>query len=286
LAKLLEGKILAENIKSGMLKDIEDLKLKKNAPLVLSSIEIGENAATSIYTNAQKKCAQSLGIDYQLNKLDSTVSEQKLIEFIQKLNNDKAVNGIILQMPLPGQIDYKKISQFIAEDKDIEGINPVNLGKIIFSRAKLVPCTAGAVMELVNHTGIDLMGKSVVIVGHSEIVGKPLSLLFLDKLATVTVCHIGTSRAGKLSDYVALADVLVVAVGKPGLIKGEWIKKDAVVIDVGINRVDNKVVGDVEFETAGKSASWITPVPGGVGPLTVMMLMRNLIMAAKLQVGG
>ncbi|TBR15268.1 bifunctional 5,10-methylenetetrahydrofolate dehydrogenase/5,10-methenyltetrahydrofolate cyclohydrolase, partial [bacterium] len=221
----------------------------------------------------------------QLNKLDSAISEQKLIEFIQKLNNDKAVSGIILQMPLPGHIDYRKISQSIAESKDIEGISPVNLGKIIFGQARFIPCTAAAVMELVKHTGIDLMGKSVVIVGHSEIVGKPLSLLFLDKLATVTVCHIGTSRVGKLSDYVALADILVVAVGKPGLIKGEWIKKDAVVIDVGINRVDNKVVGDVEFETAQKRASWITPVPGGVGPLTVTMLMRNLILAAKLQVG-
>ncbi len=285
MAKLLEGKILAENIKSVMIKDVEDLKTKRHAPLVLSSIEIGENAATSMYTNAQKKCAESLGIVYQLNKLDSAIPEQKLIEFIHKLNNDKAVSGIILQMPLPGHIDYRKMSRIILESKDIEGINPVNLGKIISGQARFIPCTAAAVMELVNHTGIDLMGKSVVIVGHSEIVGKPLSLLFLDKLATVTVCHIGTSRAGKLSDYVALADILVVAVGKPGLIKGEWIKKDAVVIDVGISRVDNKVVGDVEFETARKSASWITPVPGGVGPLTVTMLMRNLILAAKLQAG-
>ncbi len=281
MARLLEGKILAENIKSGLLKDVEDLKNKRNVSLVLSSIEIGENAATSIYTNVQKKCAESLGIKYQLNKFNSSVSEQKLIEFIHKLNKDKAINGIILQMPFTEHINYRRVCQFVAENKDVEGINPVNLGKIIFGQASLIPCTASAVMELVNYTGMDLMGKSVVIVGHSEIVGKPLSLLFLDKLATVTVCHIGTSKAGKLGDYVALADVLIVAVGKPGLIKGEWIKEGAVVIDVGINRVGNKIVGDVEFETAQKRASWITPVPGGVGPLTVIMLMRNLILAAK-----
>jgi methylenetetrahydrofolate dehydrogenase (NADP+)/methenyltetrahydrofolate cyclohydrolase len=162
-------------------------------------------------------------------------------------------------------------------------MHPANIGKITFGRAKVLPCTAAAVMELLQASGVDLYGKEVVVVGHSEIVGKPLALLLLDKFATVTVCHIGTSKAGKLEEHVRKAEVLIVAVGKAGLIKGEWVKEGAIVIDVGINRVADKIVGDVEFETAQSRASYITPVPGGVGPLTVTMLMRNLVETAKLQ---
>jgi methylenetetrahydrofolate dehydrogenase (NADP+)/methenyltetrahydrofolate cyclohydrolase len=184
---------------------------------------------------------------------------------------------------LPGQIDYKKISQFILPEKDVEGMHPANIGKIVFGKANILPCTPAAVMELLKEAGVDLYGKEVVIVGHSEIVGKPLALLLLEKFATVTVCHIGTSKAGKLEEHIMKAEVLIVAVGKAGLIKGEWIKEGAIVIDVGINRVGDKIVGDVEFETAEKRASYITPVPGGVGPLTVTMLMRNVVEAAKLQ---
>ena len=183
-------------------------------------------------------------------------------------------------MPLPLHIDYKKTSEHIAPAKDAEGMHPLNMGRIVFGKSKVLPCTASAVMELVNSVGVNLSGKEVVIVGHSEIVGKPLSLLFLDKLATVTVCHIGTSKAGKLEEHVKRAEILVVAVGKAGLIKGGWIKEGAIVVDVGINRVEDKIVGDVEFEEAEKRAAWITPVPGGVGPLTVVMLMRNLVECA------
>jgi len=186
-------------------------------------------------------------------------------------------------MPLPSQIDYKKISQFILPEKDVEGMNPENIGKILFGKAKILPCTPAAVMELIKETGVDLYGKEVVIVGHSEIVGKPLSLLLLDKFATVTVCHIGTSQAKKLDEHVRKAEILIVAVGKPCLIKGDWIKEGSIVIDVGINKVGDKIVGDVEFEEAKERASFITPVPGGVGPLTVVMLMRNLVEATKLQ---
>jgi len=162
-------------------------------------------------------------------------------------------------------------------------MHPANIGKIVFGKANILPCTPAAIMELLKEVGVDLYGKEVVIVGHSEIVGKPLALLLLEKFATVTVCHIGTSKAGKLEEHVSKAEVLIVAVGKAGIIKGEWIKEGAIVIDVGINRVGDKIVGDVEFETAEKRASYITPVPGGVGPLTVTMLMRNVVEAAKLQ---
>jgi len=279
VAKLLEGKPLAQRLKEEIKQQINSLEKKP----VLVSIQVGDNAGAEAYVKSQKKTAEDLGIEYRFHKLSQDTAEVSLIEFIQKLNVDKSVNGIIIQMPLPAQIDYKKISQFIIPDKDVEGMHPTNIGKVLFGKAKILPCTPAAVMELLKETGIDLYGKEVVVVGHSEIVGKPLALLLLDKFATVTVCHIGTSKAGKLEEHVRKAEVLIVAVGKAGLIKGEWIKEGAVVIDVGINRVADKIVGDVEFEAAEKRAAYITPVPGGVGPLTVTMLMRNVVEAAKLQ---
>ncbi|MDD5432790.1 MAG: bifunctional 5,10-methylenetetrahydrofolate dehydrogenase/5,10-methenyltetrahydrofolate cyclohydrolase [Candidatus Omnitrophica bacterium] len=283
MARLLEGKPIAEAIKEQIKKDVLALK---NRP-VLASVMAGDNAGAEAYVKSQKRAAENLGIDYQLHKLSADTTEESLISFIQKLDSDKSINGIIVQMPLPAQIDYKKISQYILPEKDIEGMNPANIGKILVGilsgKAKIIPCTAASVMELLNSTGVDLYGKEVVIVGHSEIVGKPLALLLLEKFATVTVCHIGTSKAGKLEEHVKKAEVLIVAVGRAGLIKGDWVKEGAIVVDVGINRVAEKIVGDVEFEAAEKRASYITPVPGGVGPLTVTMLMRNLVEAAKLQ---
>jgi methylenetetrahydrofolate dehydrogenase (NADP+)/methenyltetrahydrofolate cyclohydrolase len=279
LAKLLEGKPLAERIKEQLRQEVQSLK---NKPL-LASILVGENAGAEAYVKSQAKTAENLGVVYQLHKLAADTTESGLFEFIQKLNSDQGTSGIIVQMPLPAQIDYKKISQFILPDKDVEGIHPANIGKILFGKAVLLPCTPAAVMELLKETGLDLYGKETVIVGHSEIVGKPLALLLLEQFATVTVCHIGTSQAGRLEEHVRKAEVLIVAVGKANLISGEWIKSGAVVIDVGINRIEGKIVGDVEFTEAQKRVSYITPVPGGVGPLTVTMLMRNLIEAAKLQ---
>jgi len=281
LAKLLEGKPIAEKIKEEIRQAVQALQ---NKP-VLASIQVGENAGAASYVKSQQKVAESLGIEYRLQKLSQDTAEATLVDFIQKLNSDKSVHGIIIQMPLPAGIDYKKISQFIHPEKDVEGMHPGNIGKIIFGQAKILPCTPAAVMELLNSTGVDLYGKEVVVVGHSEIVGKPLTLLLLDKFATVTVCHIGTSKAGKLQEHVGRAEVLIVAVGRAGLIKGDWVKEGAIVVDVGINRVAEKIVGDVEFEGAEKRASYITPVPGGVGPLTVTMLMRNLVEAAKSQQG-
>ncbi len=278
MAKLLEGKILAEQIKSILRDKIQ----AANKKLKLVSIQVGINPASEVYVKSQKKMADLLGIEYQLHQLDRVTDEDGLASFIKQLNQDDSVNGIIVQLPLPLHIDYKKISQFIAPEKDVEGMNPLNLGKVIFGKAKILPCTAAAVMELLGSIGINLSGKEVVIVGHSEIVGKPLSLLLLERLATVTVCHFGTFKAGKLEEHIKRADVLIMAVGKAGLVKGEWIKEGAVVIDVGINKVGDKIVGDVDFEGASKKASWITPVPGGVGPLTVVMLMRNLVEGAKL----
>jgi methylenetetrahydrofolate dehydrogenase (NADP+) / methenyltetrahydrofolate cyclohydrolase len=282
LAKLLEGKLVAEKVKDELRQSIQSLK---QAP-VLASVLVGDNPGAVSYVKSQEKTAQSLGLAHELYQLAGNISEKQLLDLILKLNLDETVNGIIVQMPLPEHIDCKKVCDFILPDKDVEGMHPANMGKLLCGRAKIITCTASAVMELLNSTGIDLYGKEVVIVGHSGIVGKPLSMLLLEKFATVTVCHIGTSKAGKLEEHVRRAEVLIVAVGKAGLIKGAWIKSGAIVIDVGINRVGDKIVGDVEFREAEKRASFITPVPGGVGPLTVIMLMRNLVQAAKLQQGS
>ncbi|MFH1442280.1 MAG: bifunctional 5,10-methylenetetrahydrofolate dehydrogenase/5,10-methenyltetrahydrofolate cyclohydrolase [Candidatus Omnitrophota bacterium] len=276
MAGLLEGKPLAQAIKQQI---IEELKSLKNKP-VLAGIQVGDNPASEAYVNSQVKLAQALGIEYQFYKLPENITADSLVEFIEKLNYDDAVNGIIIQTPLPAHIQYKEIIKFVLPEKDAEGMHPLNLGRIVLKQEGILLCTPAAVMELLNNSKVDLYGKEAVIVGHSEIVGKPLALLLLNKFATVTICHIATSEAGKLEEHVRKADILIAAVGKPGVVKGEWIKQGAVVIDVGINRVDGKIIGDVEFAGAEKRASLITPVPGGVGPLTVVMLMRNLVKLA------
>jgi methylenetetrahydrofolate dehydrogenase (NADP+) / methenyltetrahydrofolate cyclohydrolase len=278
LAKLLEGKLIADQMKN----IIKSKVLASSKRLKLSSIQVGMNPAADVYIKSQKRNAELLGIEYDAHTLEKETSEDNLVAYIRKLNNDPAVSGIIIQMPLPLHMDYKKIAQYIAPEKDVEGMHPVNMGKLVFGKAKILPCTAAAVMELLNSIGLSYSGKEVVIIGHSEIVGKPLALTLVDKLATVTMCHIGTFKAGKLEEHVRKADILIVSVGKAGLIKGDWVKEGAIVVDVGINRVLDKIVGDVEFEAAEKRAAWITPVPGGVGPLTVTMLMRNLVESAGL----
>ena len=276
MAKLLEGKIVADKIKEKLKVSVQNLK----QPPILASILVGENPSAVAYVKTQARIAQSLGITYKLCQLSESISEDELFDFVCKLNNDVSVNGIVVQVPLPRHIDYLKICERILPNKDVEGMHPANIGKLLFGQAKIVACTANAVMELLDSTDIDLYGKEVVIGGYSEIVGKPLSLLLLKKFATVTICHIATSKAGKLQEHVQRAQVLIVAVGQAGLIKGEWIKEGAIVVDVGINRSEGKLVGDVEFATAFKRAAYITPVPGGVGPLTVAILMRNLVEAA------
>jgi len=232
---------------------------------------------------SQSKNAEALGIEYELITMDSETKEDELIKKIVSLNNDSRVNGIILQLPVPEHINARRVICHINPAKDAEGMHPENLGRLVLAEAKVAPCTPLAVMELIKSTNVNLYGKEVVVVGHSEIVGKPLSLLLLKEFATTTVCHIGTGQRGTLPDHVKRAEILIVAVGKASLIKGEWIKDGAIVIDVGVNKIGDKIVGDVEFETAKEKASFITPVPGGVGPLTVTMLMRNLVEAAKLQ---
>ncbi len=284
-AVLLEGKVVALKIKESVKKEVEALKCKYGSPPKLVSLQAGENPASEIYLKSQEKNAKELGIDYELRKLGADISQDDFIKAIDSLNKDKSAHGIIVQMPLPQHIDAKLISKYISPLKDVEAVHPQNMGEIVFGKASILPCTAAACMELLNSIGsLELYGKEAVIVGHSEIVGKPLALLLLNKFATVTVCHIATGQRGALPEFVKKAEILIVAVGKPGLVKGEWIKEGAIVIDVGINRVEGKIVGDVEFDKAAERASYITPVPGGVGPLTVTILMRNVVEAFKQQI--
>jgi methylenetetrahydrofolate dehydrogenase (NADP+)/methenyltetrahydrofolate cyclohydrolase len=276
-AVLLEGKTIAENLKAAVKADVDALKTKDRRAPKLVAIQLGENASSAVYVKAQKKAAENLGIEYDLKVFPEQITQAEAEGIIKELNSESSVSAIILQLPVPRGIDAKKLVNMISPEKDAEGMHPENLGKILLGQYKIGPCTAMAVMELLESTKIDLYGKEAVIIGHSEIVGKPLSLMLLNKFATTTVCHIATGERGALADHVKRAEVLVVAVGKAGIVKGDWIKQGAVVVDVGINKVGEKIVGDVEFEGASQKASHITPVPGGVGPITTTILMRNTV---------
>lgn len=282
-AQLLDGKALAAKIKEALKAEVEQLKGRFGSGPSLATVQVGKNPASAVYLRSQRKTAENLGLEYILHQLEESTTERQLIEFIRKLNSDAEVTGIIIQLPLPQHINTKALSGYINPVKDVEAMHPENLGRVVFGKPKVGPCTAMAVMELIESTGENLYGKEAVVVGHSEIVGKPVGLMLLEKFATISICHIGTGQRGLLPDHVKRAEVLVVAVGKPGLVKGQWIKEGAIVVDVGINRVEGKIVGDVEFEEAAKRAAFITPVPGGVGPLTVTMLMRNTVEAFKIQ---
>ncbi|MBI4845178.1 MAG: bifunctional 5,10-methylenetetrahydrofolate dehydrogenase/5,10-methenyltetrahydrofolate cyclohydrolase [Candidatus Omnitrophica bacterium] len=283
MAGLLLGKTLSESIYDAVRKDVAALKKQYNKVPALCTVLVGEVNEATLYVEFQKKIAQKLGLGFFVKKVKEDIAKKELLPVIQELNKNKDINGVIIQLPLPKHLDVKEIGKYIALGKDVEGIHPENLGRVLLGQDGFAPCTAKAVIELLEKAGVDLYGKEVVIIGHSAIVGKPLSMMFMNAFSTVTVCHIATSERGNLKEYVKKAEILVVAVGKPNLIKGEWIKPQAVVIDVGINCVENKVIGDVEFATASERASLITPVPGGVGPVTVAILMRNLIKAAKAQ---
>lgn len=283
-ARILDGKALAQDLKDRLKKEVRSLKGQTGSVPKLINVMVGNDHGSCAYAQSQQRAAEYIGIDYELQTLPQMASQDDLIDCLKTLNGDPSVNGIMIHKPLPEHINYGQVANYVDTIKDLEGINVSNIGKMILGDTKIIPCTPASVMEHIRSTGINLYGKEAVIVGHSIIVGKPLTLLLLEQYATVTVCHVATTEAGKLEEHIRQADVLVVAVGKPSLIKGSWVKEGAIVIDVGINRVGDKIVGDVDFETAKERASAITPVPGGVGPVTVVMLMRNGIEAYKMQI--
>lgn len=282
-AKILDGKVLAQQLQAELKAEVDALRARTGKGPRFMNITIGQDPSAGSYGKSQKRAADFIGIDYQFSHLSQHVSQKELIDQIHFLNDDANVHGIMLHKPVPDQIDFQQAVNAITPKKDIEGMNIANLGRLMLGTTTIIPATPAAAMALLLSAGVSIAGKDALLVGRSEIVGKPMMLLLLEKNATVTVAHSGTSKAGRLEDQVRRAEVLVVAMGKPGFVKGDWIREGAIVIDVGINSVDGKIVGDVEFDTAARRAAFITPVPGGVGPLTAVMLMKNGIETFKIQ---
>lgn len=277
MAKILSGKEVSERIKEELKGEVSELKKQGIFP-GLAVIIVGDDPASRVYVNNKKKACEQLGIYSEEYALSGDTEEEELIGLIEKLNKDSSISGILVQLPLPRHISEKRILESINPEKDVDAFHPINVGKIMTGDYDFVPCTPAGIMELIKESGISPEGKECVVIGRSNIVGKPMSMLLLHQNGTVTVCH---SRTKNLKDKAKNADILVVAVGKPNFVTGDMIKEGAVVIDVGINRLENKkLVGDVDFESAEKVAGAITPVPGGVGPMTIAMLMKNTVKAA------
>lgn len=281
-AKILNGKEVSARIKAELKDAVTELK-KDNIFPGLAVVLVGNDPASRVYVNSKKKACEFIGIKSFEYALPEETTEEQLLKLVLSLNSDAQVNGILVQLPLPKHINEENIINAINPIKDVDAFHPTNVGRIMIGNPVFLPCTPAGVMELIHETGIDVKGKECVVVGRSNIVGKPQAMLLLAEHGTVTICH---SKTTNLEEVCKRADILVVAVGKPEFIKGNMIKPGAVVIDVGINRVDGRIVGDVDFESASKVASAITPVPGGVGPMTIAILMKNTIMAAKLQKKG
>jgi methylenetetrahydrofolate dehydrogenase (NADP+) / methenyltetrahydrofolate cyclohydrolase len=278
MAQLIDGKAVAARVRVEVKAEVEQLKASRGLVPGLTVVRVGEDPASKIYVTGKKKAAEEVGFNSWEEHPDETITQEALLALVDKLNNDPAVHGILVQLPLPKHIDAERIISAVRPEKDVDGFHPMNAGKLSLGKPGLRPCTPFGVMRLLQEVGCNPSGKRAVVVGRSNIVGKPMALMLLAADATVTVCH----RKSNLAAEVANADIVVAAVGVPELIKGEWIKPGAVVIDVGMNRMpDGKLKGDVEFEKAKERASFITPVPGGVGPMTIAMLMRNTLDAAK-----
>lgn len=278
-ANIIDGKVIASNIKNDIATQIEArLSAGKRAP-GLAVVLVGDNPASQVYVNNKRKSCEATGVISRAYDLPAETSEDALIELIGELNNDDAIDGILVQLPLPEHIDGDKVLERISPEKDVDGFHPYNIGHLAQKNPLLRPCTPYGVMKMLEHCDIDPCGMDAVIVGASNIVGRPMMMELLLARATTTVCH---SKTRDLANKVAQADIVVAAVGIPEFVKGDWIKPGAVVIDVGINRLESgKLCGDVEFEAASQRASWITPVPGGVGQMTVAMLLANTLQACE-----
>ena len=280
MAVIIDGKELAKKIRANLKIECEELK-KKNINSKLAVIMVGEDPASKVYVRNKSRACEDVGIKYEEYLLDSKITQKELIELREKLNNDKTINGILLQSPIPSNLDINEAFRTISPEKDVDGFNPLNVGKLVLNQDTFVSCTPYGIMKMFEEYDIDLTGKNVVILGRSNIVGKPLIHCCLNKNATVTSCH---SKTQNLAQKAKEADILISAIGKANFVTADMIKENAVVIDVGINRLDNgKITGDVDFENVKEKASYITPVPGGVGPMTIAMLMNNVIKATRRQ---
>ena len=282
MAIIINGKELAKKIRENLRLECEDLKTK-NIRAKLAVIMVGADPASKIYVKNKSRACEEVGIEYEEYLLDATTKQEDLIDLIKQLNENKTINGILLQSPIPSNLDINEAFKSISPDKDVDGFHPTNVGKLVLNQDTFVSCTPYGIMKIFEENNIDLCGKNVVVLGRSNIVGKPLIHCLLNRNATVTVCH---SKTQNIKEITQRADVVISAIGKANFVTEDMIKENAVVIDVGINRLeDGKIVGDVDFEKVKEKAKFITPVPGGVGPMTIAMLMNNVIKATKRQNG-
>lgn len=276
--QLIDGKKIAAQIKEEVKSKVELLH-KQGKEICLAVIQVGENPASSVYVRNKKKACEYVGIRSVLKKLPENVSEEELLTIIEEMNHDCGINGILVQLPLPQHIDEDKVIKAVHPDKDVDGFHPENVGRLCVGEKGFLPCTPAGIVKLLKYSGIGIDGKECVIVGRSNIVGKPMALLLLRENGTVTVAH---SHTKGLKEITKRADILIVAMGKPLFITADYVKEGAAVIDVGIHRIeDGRLCGDVDFESVKEKASYLTPVPGGVGPMTIAMLMQNCVAASE-----
>ena len=273
-AQIIDGKAIAKEVEAEVRETLSSLSYKPG----LVAVRVGNDPASEVYVRNKARKAQELGLRGTELVFDASMQLVELLSQIERLNGDDEVDGILVQLPLPKQIDSKKVIEAVDPAKDVDGFHPINVGRLHLGRPTLVPCTPAGIMRLIASTGTTIAGTRATVIGRSDIVGKPVAALLLQQNATVTICH---SRTRDLGHVVREADIVVAAIGKPRLVTAEMVKPGALVIDVGINRLDGKLVGDVDFQSVRDVASWITPVPGGVGPMTIAMLMKNTVTAAQ-----
>lgn len=276
MSKIIDGKTMADEIYNKISAEVKKYDTKPKLVFVL----VGKDPASEIYVMIKEKVCKRTGIISQTYRLPKITEDYELVGLIEKLNKDKSVHGILIQLPLPKNIDTNRILVCISADKDVDGLNPVNMGKTLTGDETLAPCAPKGIITLLENEGINVEGKNITIISHSSLVGKPLAMMLLNRNATVDICHIKTKN---LAEHTKRADILIVGAGVPKLITKDMVKDGAVVIDVGINRIEGKIIGDVDFENVKDKASFITPVPGGIGPMTVAMLMENTMEVYRLQ---
>ncbi len=278
-AKIIDGKALALRLREDIAQEVSGLKEKTGIRPGLAAVLVGDNPASAVYVRNKKIACEKAGLYPQEHLLPASTTQESLLALIHQLNADPQIHGILVQLPLPSHIESKAILQAVSPEKDADGFHPVNVGRLVEGNPVFVPCTPKGVIHMIDSTGLDIAGKRAVVIGRSNIVGKPVAMLLLHRHATVTICH---SRTKDLPAVVHEADIVIAAIGKPLFVTPDMVKEGAVVIDVGINRLaDGKLVGDVDFDRVKERAGWITPVPGGVGPMTIAMLLQNTLESAK-----
>ncbi len=283
MSEIIDGKKVSQHIREEVAREVEILKNETGTTPGLAAVLVGDNPASEIYVRNKRKACEQVGIYSEEYKLSKETTQNELLSLIDKLNNDKKIHGILVQLPLPEQIESTKILRSVSPSKDVDGFHPENVGLLVEGNPRFISCTPNGIMKMLDFYNIEIKGKEAVVVGRSNIVGKPTAILLLHRHATVTICH---SRTTRLDEVVRRADILVAAIGRPNFITEDMVKEGAVVIDVGINRnKDGKLIGDVDFEKVKGKASYITPVPGGVGPMTIAMLLWNTLESAKMRVG-